>query len=105
MGRTMNETGQSRLLRIETDIDQAANQLRVASAAGGATIVLPPEHCIRLARRIESGRAPAPPAPLIVHVEEFPAFWGWWLRLLACLLLTDAVFRAGLSLARWIAAF
>lgn len=86
---------------VQDQIDTLANKLRIAAAAGGATIAMDPVVCIYVARRLE-GRPEQ--APLIVRVDEFPAFWGWWLRLMACLVLADAAFRAGLALVRWIAA-
>lgn len=89
------------LLAMKYQIDDLANQLRVAAAAGGATVGLPPVACIYVARRLE-GRPET--AQLIVRIDEFPALWGWWLRLMACLLLADAAFRAALPLAQWIAA-
>lgn len=88
---------------VDTHLDWLAGRLRIAAAVGGCEIDLTPEHCIRLARRIELGGRP-PEQPIIVRIAPDADQHGWWLRLTACGLLGLAASDAALSIARWISA-
>lgn len=90
------------IVQIGADLDRAADQLRVAAAAGGATVYIPPAHCVHLARRIEQNGTTV--RILHVTVDYAPLELANILRAIACLLCLTAVIRLALPLARWLAA-
>ena len=89
------------LAEVEAWLDGLPNTLRLGAAAGCTRITLNALGSIRMAKRLERRN---PPAPLIVQIAPAQPFADWWLRLMAILLLTDACWRAGRSIAQWITA-